>query len=180
MSERMLWFERKFKFDLPAWMFPNVLERLRGTPVRVEERMRAFPREILNVRDGDAWSMQEHAGHLLDLEPLGFMRLEDYLARREVLRAADVENRKTHEARHNERSIEEILDALRGEREEFVRRLEEADEELVLREAMHPRLQKPMRLLDLLFFIAEHDDHHVAHMTRLGRKMSNERHAHGR
>lgn len=175
MSERTLWFERKFSFDLPAWMFPNVLERLRGTPVRVEERARAFPREVLTVREGDGWSMQEHAGHLLDLEPLGFGRLEDYAAGAQVLRPADPKNRKTYEARHNERTIEDIVDALRRERFEFVRRLEGSDDELILREALHPRLQKPMRLLDLLFFIAEHDDHHVAHMTRLGRKMSDEK-----
>jgi len=178
MSERMLWFERKFSFDLPAWMFPNVLERLRGTPVRVEERARAFRREILTLRDGDGWSMQEHAGHLLDLEPLGFGRLEDYEARAEVLRAADTQNRRTYEARHNERPMQEIIDALRRERAEFVGRLEGAGEELILREAVHPRLQKPMRLLDLLFFIAEHDDHHIAHMTRLGRMHSDARAAH--
>ena len=169
MSERMRWFERKFSFDLPAWMFPNVLERLRGTPVRVEERARAFAAEILVMRDGDGWSMQEHAGHLLDLEPLGFGRLDDFLSRREVLRPADLENRKTYEANHNATPIEIILDALGRERFGFVKRLEALDEEEVVRTALHPRLKQPMRLNDMLFFIAEHDDHHIAHMTRLGR-----------
>ncbi len=174
MSERMRWFERQFSFDLPVWMFPNLLERLRGTPARVEERARAFPAEILTMRDagGEGWSMQEHAGHLLDLEPLGFGRLEDFLARREILRPADLENRKTYEANYNQSTLEDILGALRRERFEFVTRLEDLDEEIVLRTAQHPRLKQPMRLLDMLLFIAEHDDHHVAHMTRLGRALS--------
>jgi uncharacterized damage-inducible protein DinB len=170
----MRWFERKFSFDLPVWMFPNVLERLRGTPVRVEERARAFPPEILTLRDrdGEGWSLQEHAGHLLDLELLGFGRLDDFLSRKDMLRPADLENRKTYEAKHNENTIGNILGALKRERSEFVARLEALDEEVVVRTALHPRLKQPMRLLDMLFFIAEHDDHHIAHMTRLGRMLA--------
>ncbi len=26
--------------------------------------------------------------------------------------------------------------------------------------ARHPRLMQPMRMIDLLYFVAEHDDHH--------------------
>jgi hypothetical protein len=35
--------------------------------------------------------------------------------------------------------------------------------------AVHPRLQQPMRLVDMLYFVAEHDDHHLARMTALAR-----------
>ena len=31
----------------------------------------------------------------------------------------------------------------------------------------HPRLGTPMRLIDLAFFVAEHDDHHLAQITHL-------------
>jgi len=27
---------------------------------------------------------------------------------------------------------------------------------------LHPRLQQPLRLVDHLYFVAEHDDHHLA------------------
>ena len=27
---------------------------------------------------------------------------------------------------------------------------------------LHPRLKQPMRLVDHLYFVAEHDDHHLA------------------
>jgi hypothetical protein len=30
------------------------------------------------------------------------------------------------------------------------------------RTLLHPRLKMPMRLVDHLFFVAEHDDHHLA------------------
>ncbi len=168
MVERILWFDRKFSFDfLPVWMYPNVLERARGTPARLEGLTRVLPREILTWRDDDKWSIQEHAGHLLDLEPLGMNRLDDYEAGHETLRAADLENRKTHEANHNSISIEKILSTFRAERMEFARRLDEYDEAFVQRVALHPRLKTKIRVLDLVFFIAEHDDHHLARISEL-------------
>jgi uncharacterized damage-inducible protein DinB len=168
MTERIMWFERKFSFDLlPVWMYPNVVERLRGTPARLDDLTRSLPQEILTRRDGDKWSIQEQAGHLLDLEPLGMNRLDDYEAGRDTLYAADLENRKTHEANHNADTIENILAAFRAERMEFVRRLDAYDEAFVQRTALHPRLQMKVRVLDLAFFIAEHDDHHLARISEL-------------
>src|SRR5918911_3601939 len=156
MVDRMEWIKRQFTFELPLGMYPNVVERVRGTPARLEDLTRSLPREILTRRDGDKWSMQEQAGHLLDLEPLGMNRLDDYEAGRETLYAADLKNRKTHEANHNASTIENILSAFRAERMEFVRRLDEYDEAFVQRVALHPRLNMKMRVIDLAFFIAEH------------------------
>ena len=168
MVERILWFERKFSFDfLPLWMYPNVVERVRGTPARLEDLTRSLSQEILTRRDDDKWSMQEHAGHLLDLEPLGTNRLDDYEAGRDALHAADTENRKTHEANHNTDTIENILAAFRAERFAFVSRLDAYDEAFVQRVALHPRLKTEIRVLDLVFFIAEHDDHHLARISEL-------------
>lgn len=172
MVQRFIWFEREFSFDLPAWMYPNVVERLRGTPARLEERVGALAREVLTRRDGDRWSMQEHTGHLLDLSELDLRRLDDYEAGRETLSPADLRNRKTYEAAHNERPLAEILAAFRAERAEFVRRLDNYDEAFVLRAALHPRLKTPMRVLDFAFFMAEHDDHHLAAITELIRKFA--------
>jgi hypothetical protein len=171
MMERIAWFERRFSFDLPAWMYANVLERLRGTPARLEDRVRGLPRELLVQRDGDKWSIQEHAGHLLDLEALEIARLEDYAAGRETLTPADQQNRKTYEAEHNSKEIREILGAFRKERMEFVERLEALSTEFIERSAIHPRLKIPMRVIDLAFFKAEHDDHHLARISELIRML---------
>jgi uncharacterized damage-inducible protein DinB len=168
MVERMLWFDRAFSFDfLPVWMYPNLVERVRGTPARLEDLTRAVSPEMLTRRRDDKWSIQEHAGHLLDLEELGMNRLDDYEAGRETLHAADIENRRTHEANHNGEAIENILARFRAERMEFVRRLDNYDEQFVQRVALHPRLKKEIRVLDLVFFIAEHDDHHLARISEL-------------
>ena len=87
-----------------------------------------------------------------------------------VLRAADMTNRKTHEGGHNERPIAELLHEFRRERERFVARLDAWDESLVSLTALHPRLNQPLRVIDLAFFIAEHDDHHLTRMTELARQ----------
>ncbi|MFN8372037.1 MAG: hypothetical protein U0694_04075 [Anaerolineae bacterium] len=39
----------------------------------------------------------------------------------------------------------------------------------VLRASKHPRLLQPMTLVDHIYFVAEHDDHHLAQVTRLKR-----------
>jgi uncharacterized damage-inducible protein DinB len=166
-NERMIWFERQFTLDLPLWMYPNVLERVRGTPARLEDRLLSLPREQLTKRTGGSWSIQEQAGHLLDLGTLDTGRLDDYEAGLQTLRPADRENRKTHEADHNANTIERILTEFRAERGEFVRRLDEYDAAFIGRTALHPRLHLPMRVLDLIYFIAEHDDHHLARITDL-------------
>jgi hypothetical protein len=168
MVERILWFDRKFSFDfLPLWMYPNVVERVRGTPARLEDLVRGLPQELLTRRADDKWSVQEQAGHLLDLEQLGIDRLDDYEAGRETLHAADLKNSKTHGANHNENGIENILAAFRAERMKFVRRLDEYDEAFVQRVAIHPRLGVKIRVLDLAFFISEHDDHHLSRISEL-------------
>ena len=169
MVPRMRWVERKFALDLPLGWYANVLARVRGTPARLEELTLAVPPEVLTRRDGERWSMQEHAGHLLDLEPLGAGRLDDFEARLEHLRAADMSNRRTYEADHNAAPLDRILADFRRERAEFVRRLESYDEELAARTALHPRLQTPMRVIDLAYIVAEHDDHHLASIAELAR-----------
>jgi len=86
-----------------------------------------------------------------------------------VLTAADMTNRKTHEANHNANTIENILATFREERMAFVHRLDGYDQAFVQRTAIHPRLEKSIRVIDLAFFIAEHDDHHLARISELKR-----------
>lgn len=172
MVDRTEWIKRQFTFELPVGMYGNVVERVRGTPARLEDLTRGLSTEVLTRRDGDKWSIQEQAGHLLDLEELGMRRLDDFEAGRETLVAADMSNQKTHEADHNANSIEKILSAFRQERMTFVARLDSYDKAFVSRTALHPRLDTKIRVIDLAFFIAEHDDHHLARISELKRKFA--------
>ena len=172
MVDRLEWIKRQFNFELPLGMYGNVVERVRGTPARLEDLTRGLTKEALTSRDADKWSIQEQAGHLLDLEELGMKRLDDFEAGRETLVAADMSNQKTHEATHNASALENILRSFRQERMAFVRRLDSYDEAFVQRTALHPRLHQRIRVIDLVFFIAEHDDHHLARISELKRKFA--------
>jgi DinB family protein len=167
MSQVPDWFERKFEFSFPAELYPNLCIRLRGTPARLEETVRAYPRERLVHIAEEKWSAQEHAGHLLDLESLWMARVEDYLAGAVELTTADLSNRKTHEAGHNQRRIEDILADFRTARSRLVDRVGTLDAAVFAQSIPHPRLKKPFRLVDHLYFVAEHDDHHLARIWEL-------------
>jgi uncharacterized damage-inducible protein DinB len=167
MSQVPIWFERKFEFSVPVELRPNLCARLCGTPARLEEALGGRSREILIRKPLEKWSAQEHAGHLLDLEPLWLARVEDYVAARNQLTAADLQNRRTDKANHNGRLLEQILTDFRTARKRLLKRVEELDASLFSRALPHPRLKTPMRLVDHLYFIAEHDDHHLARIWEL-------------
>jgi hypothetical protein len=168
------WLVKRFEFTLPLGAFYSTLERVRGTPARLEEMVRSFPPEILTVGSGERWSIQEEVGHLYDLDELHEGRLEDYASGKDTLRAADMTNKKTYEAEHNISSIEELLAQFRAARMQFVERLEAMDAETVARSALHPRLEKQMRVIDLAQFVAEHDDHHLASIRLLAAELQSQ------
>jgi uncharacterized damage-inducible protein DinB len=167
MSEVAKWFDRKFEFSFPVQLYPNLCVRLRGTPVRLQEIVRDCPRELLVRRMEEKWSIQEHAGHLLDLESLWSARVDDFLGSSGQLTAADLTNRKTHEAGHNAREIDEVVGEFRKARLQLLDRVQGLGSEAFERAMLHPRLQQPMRLVDHLYFAAEHDDHHLARIWEL-------------
>jgi uncharacterized damage-inducible protein DinB len=162
VSDVLPWLEYRWSFDFPVGMFRAIVERLRGTPARLDEAVRNASRERLTRRPGKAWSAQEHAGHLVSVEGLWRRRIEEYLRGEETLTAADMENRATKESNYNERPLEAILREFRSTRVPFVGILDGLDLEAAARTAHHPRLNRPVRLVDLCFFAAEHDDHHLA------------------
>ena len=169
MSQVPIWFERKFEFSFPVELYPNLSARLRGTPARLEETLRGRSHKILIKKTREKWSAQEHAGHLLDLEALWLARAVDYVAGSDQLTVADLRNRKTDEASHNARPLEQILAEFRAARERLLKLVDELDASLFARAIPHPRLKMPMRLVDHLYFVAEHDDHHLARIWELVR-----------
>ena len=166
-SKVPLWFEREFHFAFPVEQYPNLCVRLRGTPGRLEEIVSGVSREQLVHKPGGKWSAQEHAGHLLDLQSLWTARVDDYLADKDTLTVADLSNRKTDEANHNARDLTEILAQFRAARFRFINHVGTLQPTVFARSMLHPRLKQPMRLVDHLYFVAEHDDHHLARIWEI-------------
>src|ERR1700754_2869319 len=112
MTSISIWFERKFDFTFPVELLPNLLARLRGTPARLDEALRNRPHISVTAQPACAsrlgWSSPEHAGHLLDLDPLWLTRVNDFVTGAEGLTPTDLQNRRTDEANHNARPLEDI------------------------------------------------------------------------
>lgn len=161
------WFNRSFNFTSNQQVFPAVMERLWGTPARLEEKLRNAPENILTLTANNTWSIKENIGHLTDLEPLWQGRLQDILNGAELLRPTDLQNTQTQLANHNATPLPALLAAFRSVRQQTMQALATIDEATVFKHALHPRLLTPMRTIDLFVFVAEHDDHHLARITEL-------------
>lgn len=73
----MRWFDRKFVTLNTNLSFPGTMERLRGTPLRLEDLIRQIPSRFLQMRINGTGYMQENTGILLDLEPLTTLYVKD-------------------------------------------------------------------------------------------------------
>jgi uncharacterized damage-inducible protein DinB len=167
MTTTRRWFDRKFELGLGAETAPELLERLRRTPERLADAVHGLPPELLTRQPEGKWSIQENAGHLFDLESLWSQRLDDYSAGTVELHPADLENRKTHEAGHNNRAIPDILSDFTAARRRIVEGLAPMTQAELTRTALHPRLRQPMSVIDLYYFVAEDDDHHLRTIDEL-------------
>ena len=167
MSHKENWLEKEFDFDFPASKYVEFLQFLRETPAKIESLVNNLPKEVLIRRDGDSWSIQENIGHFLTAESLFFGRLDDYENDVSVLRPARFEDNLTDKANFNEKDIQWILDEFCAQREIYISRLEALHPEDFEKAILHPRLNKPMRLCDMLLFHAQHDGHHLTRIAEL-------------
>lgn len=168
----MKWFDKKFQFDLPQDKYKSILERLMKNPGIISSLVSALPKETLTKRIDNKWSIQENVGHLIDLEELHTGRIDDFISREKILRPADLNNKKTDQANHNEKNISDLLKELKLVREKFINRMGNLNEEVLKTISIHPRLKQPMRPIDMAQFVLEHDEHHIQTIKELLRQLS--------
>ena len=160
---RTEWFQRQFPPITDNGLLPGILERLAGTPAR----LRAMAADATPRTPASGWSAAKELGHLSDLEPLWLARVHDILQGRSELTVADLTNRATSESDHGRYPLPVLVDQFEPRRRELVAALRGASKADLERSARHPRLGTPMRLVDLAYFVAEHDDHHMARLRTL-------------
>lgn len=168
--KRTEWFKRTFPVIEDNGLLPSIIERLNGTPARVEEIIGTVDPDLLTLKPAGKWSIKEEIGHLGDMEPLWSGRADDLTNGAPELRVADLTNQATHNADHNHAKTVTLLQRFREQREAFVQKLSALTDEQLERSALHPRLKTPMRIIDLAYFVAEHDDHHLACIREIERQ----------
>lgn len=160
------WFERKFDFKNLNATPHTVLERIKATPIKIQHRLKNVSESALIKKEG-AWSIKENIGHLTDLEPIWTGRIKDILDKKEYLREIDLSNKKTEEANHNSQKLQDLITNFSSERKRLVEIAENNFSDFLKLQSIHPRLGIKMRMIDLLYFVAEHDDHHLATINYL-------------
>ena len=165
--ERPAWAQRQFAFVHPPWMLADFVERLRGLIPRLGPLV-AGVNEVFAHRQVDGkWSIAQNLGHLSDVEELWQERLEDLRHGRASYTAADPARFQAAAMRHQQRPLAATVEELAERRRRLVDALADASPSLQMATAFHPRLQKPMRLVDCAQFYAEHDDHHLLRVRAL-------------
>jgi hypothetical protein len=66
-----------------------------------------------------------------------------------------------------QKSISVLLDQFVAERMTTLALLDTVNVLDESRTSMHPRLQQPMRMMDLAYFVAEHDEHHIQRIKEI-------------
>ena len=85
---------------------------------------------------------------------------------------ADLSNIATDEMNFNTFSLPELISTFTGQRTKTIAFLGDLQENDFTKRSAHPRLQRPMRIIDLMYFVAEHDQHHLNAILNIINKSS--------
>lgn len=157
----MKWFDRTFDFSFGMEQYEPLLARLRETPGAFVSAVENVPAGVLEIKPEGKWSVKEHIAHLFLLEPLWQIRFDDIRNNQPVMTPADLGNRATDEGGFNAVPVSDLTTRLLDERNRTLALLSSLGGNDFNGVSLHPRLQQKMRVIDLMFFIAEHDDHHL-------------------
>lgn len=155
------WFERKFDFSFDVDEYTNIYQRLQQAPAVLETVLLNISEEKFAHKPDGNWSIKEHTGHLSVLEPLWRARIQDIIDKKPTLTPTDLNNSATSEAGFNQFDITTLLQRFSEERRQTLSLLESININDHTHASLHPRMQQPMRMIDILYFTAEHDDHHI-------------------
>lgn len=166
------WFEKQFDFHFGMEQFPGLLKRLEKMPSELRETTSEISGDYLNFKPGGKWSIKEHIGHLYILELLWQKRFSEIKENKAGMSPADLNNRATDNALFNQYDIAKIIADFQQERKNTVQLLKSFSGDDFLNSLYHPRLQQPMRIIHLMFFVAEHDEHHLNAILEISKNLS--------
>lgn len=157
------WFERTFQFGVPAAMLPFLLERLEGTIARLEKKVSNVPDRILSAQPNGKWSIKQHIGHLAEVDEIALRRIDEIVSGVSPMSPAVFEPRLDY----NSQSVARVLEYFIRNRQDNLRKYKTLVESDYTGVSLHPRLKVMMSPVDLAYFDAEHDDHHLVKINEI-------------
>ena len=155
------WFDRKFDFSFGMDQYDHLLNRLEQAPSLFHRVLSQLSEEVQIVKPNGKWSIKENIGHLAVLEPLWRTRFQDIREGKVEMTPADLNNTLTNAKGFNGEQLGGLLETFYVERNKTGVLLKNMVERDFSKTSIHPRLQQPMRIVDMLYFVVEHDRHHL-------------------
>lgn len=160
------WFERNLKFGYPKEMLPFFLERLEGSMVRIEMKVTGIDEIILSTKLNGKWSVKQNIGHLAEVDEIANKRLDEMVAGISPMSPAVFEPQD-----YNPWPIEKVVNLFKTNRWKNLKKYQSLAEADLLKSSLHPRLKVLMTPVDLAWFDAEHDDHHIVKINEIIKKL---------
>ena len=161
------WFERNLKFGYPKEMLPYFLERLEGSMVRIEAKVKGVDDKTLSVKLNDKWSIKQNIGHLAEVDAIANKRMDEMVNGISPLSPAVFEPQD-----YNPWPIEKVLDLFKTNRLKNLKKYQSLSESDLMKSSLHPRLKVQMTPVDLAWFDAEHDDHHFVTINKILKELN--------
>lgn len=161
--KKLQWFERQFTFGLPPGMLPFYVDRLEGTMVRMEAKVKNVSDELLSVKVDGKWSAKQNIGHLAEVDEISLKRIDEMIDGISPLSSAVFETKQDY----NAQSINDVLNYFRENRVKTLNRYWDVKSDQLLTSSLHPRLKVLLTPVDLVWFDAEHDDHHLVRISEI-------------
>ena len=162
------WFERNLKFGYPIEMLPYFLERLEGSIVRIQTKVKGVEDKILSTKLNDKWSIKQNIGHLAEVDGIANKRIDEMVNGVSPMSPAVFEPQD-----YNPWPIEKVLELFKTNRLKNLKKYQSLSESDLSKSSLHPRLKVQMTPVDLAWFDAEHDDHHFVTINRILKELNN-------
>jgi hypothetical protein len=161
--KKMEWFQRNFTFGLPVGMLPFYLERLSGTASRMKEKVAGIDDQMLSFKLDGKWSVKENLAHLAEVDEIALKRINEMINGISPMSPAVIQPSRDYNAQH----IDEIINYFRRNRKLNLEKYGQLNEDDLSKASLHPRLKVMMTPIDLAYFDAEHDDHHLVRVNEI-------------
>jgi hypothetical protein len=161
--KKLDWFERQFTFGLPHGMLPFYLERLEGTISRIEKKVAGVSEEVLSNKLDGKWSVKENIAHLAEVDEIALKRIDEMTQGISPMSPAVIQPGKDY----NAQPIKEVVQFFRTNRWKNLQKYKGLSDADLTKSSLHPRLKVVMNPVDLAWFDAEHDDHHLVRINEI-------------
>ena len=156
------WFERNLTFGFAAEMLPFFIERLHGTTVRIPAKIKDIDDAVLSEKLDGKWSIKQHIGHLAEVDEIANKRIDEMVHGISPMSPAVFEPQD-----YNPWPIDKVVEFFITTRLKNIEKYKTLSRADLQKSSLHPRLLKQMTPVDLAWFDAEHDDHHLVKISEL-------------